>query len=287
MYILQKYFSVFSLVISIIYSACADDTNISKRPIIVTSTTPVASLIAGIVGNNADVYAINNDGSCPCEFNALPSDKDLVLKADMVIYINDRFDAFMPGLMKSYNGPKFMISDIGSINFMGSDGQINWHFWLDLENVRNLQNTLAEELARSFPEMAEAIEQNLNSYINEINNLQQLRQNKMRDLRELLILTDSLEHFFNSNTTGNFSIMRLYQSEKPSLKFYSVLHKSIKPEQCIVLDEHQNDKIVQKYSNQVIKVQSENWPAEKNHPINSKLFISKYMDIINRITECK
>jgi hypothetical protein len=71
----------------------------------------------------------------------------------MIIYIDEDFDSLISPLLSNYRGKKVSISEFGSIDFKSLEGGINWHFWLDLNNAKELQKQLAAIIIQAFPEI--------------------------------------------------------------------------------------------------------------------------------------
>ena len=63
-----------------------------SKPNIVVTIAPIASLVAMLTKDKADVVILDKSGGCPHHHSAKPSDKSLVDKAEMIIYIDDNFD---------------------------------------------------------------------------------------------------------------------------------------------------------------------------------------------------
>ena len=131
---------------------------------------------------------LDKSGVCPHHHSAKPSDKSLVDKAKMIIYIDDNFDSLISSMILNYKGRKVKISDFSSINFRGINDGINWHFWLDLENVKLLHSYLAEVIIQTFPEIANEVRQNLDEAIARIDGLDKTNDQSLQSLQSLLLL---------------------------------------------------------------------------------------------------
>ena len=252
----------------------------ATQPKIVVSTTPVASLVKMLVGPNAEVIALNNTAGCPHHYHGRPSDQQKIQTADMVIYINERFDGYMAKMTEHYHGVKFKISDISTIN-LTAGGTTNWHFWLDPDKAILFQTALLAQIQQTFPQIAPAIAPRFDLVIAKMQELKKLRQHAMQNITRVILLTDSLEHLFNQT---NIEVIKSYKRENSSLKYLSDLTKIIKqhPSTCLVLDQSQDPKLYDRFHRQIAVADGENWLADQ---VREELFSTKYREIINSLPE--
>jgi zinc transport system substrate-binding protein len=255
------------------------------KPRIVVSTTPVASIVSMLTGHEADVVTIDTAASCPHHYHARPSDKKKIQDADMVIYIDNDFDNYMPKMLENYLGIKFRSGDIAEIKAAGPDEIVNWHFWLDLDKVYIFQIALAKKINTSFPKLAPAISKNLLESQRKIAELAELKKATMNDLQDIILLTDSLEHFFNNE---KIKVTKLYQKENTSLKYLNNLTDLINKgvHTCLVIDQSQNSEFYKKFNQTVIVLDGENWSID-DKTIKDNLFFIKYLELIHKLQGCK
>ena len=221
-----------------------------------------------LVKDKARVIAINDGSSgCPHNYHMKPSDRDKIVGAGMAIYIDDKFDVFAEKLLDGFPGSVVRISDMSSISFTGADGTNNWHFWLDLQNILALQNELAHILIQKFPELKEHIIANKMKADQKIKTLMVQKSKALKGLSELVLISDSLEHFATDIDSG-VKITRLYKKTNGSLQYITRLDKILtsQTEQCVLLDIEQDEKLFTKYGKKIVKLDSENWALpEKKH----------------------
>lgn len=257
-----------------------------SKPNILVSITPIASLVSMLTKDKADIITLDITEGCPHHHSAKPSDKSLVDNSDMVIYIDDQFDSLVPLMLSDYKGKKVKISDFTSIDFKGIDGQLNWHFWLSLNNVRILQNSLAEKIIQTFPEIKDTVQKNLEESLDTISGIGKWKRFKLMDLPPTVLLSDSLEHFFKSI---NNSQVQVFQTSNSSLKNIQNLDTILSSSsiKCIVLDTSQNSQLYSKYQKILIQLNSENWSITDNKTLNENLFINQYSKMIDQLSNCK
>jgi len=258
----------------------------AAKPKIVTSITPIASIVAMLTENHADIVVIDSAAGCPHHYHMRPSDKEKIIDSQMLILIDDHFDSFAAKLAKKYDGVVIKLSDVKTINFLDENGEYNWHFWLDLENVLAMHEYLATILINHFPELERAILVNKQSAKADIASLMQLKQNDLKSIHELVVLSDSFEHFL---TNIKSPVVKLYQKSNTSLKELDNLENILnsKTKQCIVIDSLQNPDPYKKFGKKIIQMESENWVIAESASNNHLLFYSQYLKMINQLKNCK
>jgi zinc transport system substrate-binding protein len=257
-----------------------------SKPNILVTITPIASIVAMLTKDKADIVILDTSGGCPHHHSAKPSDKSLVDNSEMVIYIDDQFDSLVSSMLLNYKGKKVRISDFSSIDFKGIDGQHNWHFWLDLNNVKLILKDIADNIIKTFPEIKKEVTKNLAESYVIIDNLDKLKQSKLVKLESSVLLSDSLEHFFKSI---NNSEVKVFDISNASLKNIQKLDDVLSSEslKCIVLDVNQNSQSYSKYNKLIIQLDSENWTLKDKTNISGNLFVDQYSKMINLVESCK
>jgi zinc transport system substrate-binding protein len=149
------------------------------KPKIVTSIVPLASIVAMLVKDKAEISSIMTINACPHHYHAQPSSIAQVREADIVIYINDQFDEFAAKLMTNHSKKIIQVSNFKSLIITSSHGHPNWHLWLGLSNVRILLEELSRELTKQLPEMGDYIYQNLAEAKAQIANLAMIKAEKL------------------------------------------------------------------------------------------------------------
>ncbi len=258
----------------------------NAKPKILTSITPLASLVAMLTEDIAEVTAINISSGCPHDYQMKPSDKTKILNAKIFIYIDENFDSFAANLAEKFKGRVVKISDFKTLNFQDYKGAINWHFWLDLNNVLILHDELVEILIKEIPELKTTIESNRDNARSKIQSLISLKENEVSFTEEIVLVSDSLEHFFKN---VNANVARLYQKTYSSLKDYSDIKNILgsTTSQCIIIDARQDETIYKKFNKKIVKLDSENWGKENKDVLKTDLFYTKYLEMINLLKACK
>lgn len=248
---------------------------------IVTSITPLAAIIAMLVKDQAEIKAIANNNACPHHYHLKPSDLKIVKEADIVFYIDPQFDGFVGKLMNSHNDNIIKISDFSGLNIIGDGLNNNWHIWLDLDNVVIILEQLAVILTKQFPDISSAVSKNLVLAKQQLLDLSKIAREKLSSLQDVILLSDSVEYFFDKN----YKIAKLYNINQKSLKYLSNLEELLNNSnnKCLILTIEQNAESYKKFNSNIVVVESENWQVSK---ITDQLFYNQYLKIINQVTKC-
>ncbi len=260
---------------------------IATPPKIVTSITPIASIISMITKDVAKIVAIDASNGCPHHYHVRPSDKEKIDNAKLLVYIDDHFDSFSKHLFADSQEEVIQISDLESINFTDSNGQKNWHFWLSLDNILKLNNEFVSILSKKFPDLKTDIIKNQDNFKMKIRSLAESKKSALKSISTLVLLSDSLEHFF-TEIDQNTKIIKLYQKQYPSLKYLSKIEKTLNSDsnQCIVIDNTQDPTLYKKFNKKIIQLESENWSVKDFNSEISDLFYTKYTNLINQLQDC-
>ena len=283
---MTTYYNKLKLYVLMIFFLISSAHIAHAKPKIVTTISPVAGMIAMLTGDSAEVISLNTNGGCPHHYHLKPSDLKHINDADIIIYIDEKFDGKIIKLSKKSNAHLIRISDNKQINFTDEAGNNNYHFWLDLNNILPLQQEVSQALIKLMPEIEQTLIANQARALQDINALTRLKNDGLINLPELIIISDSLEHFFK-NTKLNI-IKAYYSSEHASLQNYSKLKQILKTDksQCIVLDRDQNIDIYKKFSKTTAQIDSENWQI--NQPkIDHNFYYNQYIKIINQLNSCR
>lgn len=268
------------LFLVLLLSVSSDNTY--AMPKISTSITPIASIVAMLTENSAEISVINVSAGCPHHYQIRPSDKEKIISAKMLIYIDEGFDGYAAHFASGFNSKIVKISEFESINFLDEKGQKNWHFWLDLDNVLILQEKLAAIIKSEIPEIAKSVDDNMNKAREKIKSLKRLKKYDLSSHGELIVLSDSLAHFVKDMEKP---VIKLYQKHSSSLKDLENLEYILNTDQsqCIAIDSLQNHEIYEKYNKTVVQLDAENWKMSTDI---SNMFCTKYLEMINRLKTC-
>lgn len=255
------------------------------KPVIVTSTNIMGSIITMFTGDEAEIVVISTSAGCPHDYHLKPSDKDSVLGADMIVYIDDSFDGYMAKLSYGFKGKVVKISDLTSLNFTEETGMQNWHFWLNLNNLMIISDKLSDILSKTFPTLSENIDKNKDQALENIEALISKKQAQLAGIENIVVVSDSLGQFF---LDIDKKVTKIYVQNFASLKDYYTAQHVLKDKEinhCILIDANTDDKMYLRYNKKIVKINSETWddlPAS----IGQQFFFDSYNNIIDQVKEC-
>ena len=273
---MQKSLTLLFLAITLLSPVSLAD----KKPNIVFSIAPLASIGAMLLKNEANISVIANNAGCPHHYAAKPSDLYKVQNADLIILINENFDGFAAKLASAGNNNNIVrVGSIKNLKLLSSGRSNNWHLWLDLDNALVLLEELAGIFKSRFPAFAAEIEVNLQVAKERINDLKTLKKQKLQDLSKFIVMADSAEYFFHETNA-----IKLIEPHPPTLKYSARVKKLIaEGGKSLVLSPEQNIDFWKKFPVTIICIESENWPITDD-TILENLFINRYEEMIGIVS---
>lgn len=261
---------------------CSITSYASNKPNIVTTITPISSIVAMLVSDKVNIKTIANSNDCPHHYNLKPSDLKKIDNSDIVIYIDDNFDGFIGKLTKTRNKYLIKISDIKNLHILEENNHKNWHIWLDLNNVKIIMQYLAKVISKTIPELQDDINKNLSNAIEKLTKLEEIKKHKLHAIQDIIMLSDSMKYFF---ANSNVKVLKLYSGTQKSLRYIGKLKKLVEQAEnkCITISNEQDPRIYDKVNAKVITLESENWNIDN---IDSDTFYNQYFQIITQIEKC-
>ncbi|GAA4429360.1 manganese ABC transporter substrate-binding protein/adhesin MntA [Pontibacter saemangeumensis] len=170
------------LLISLFSIACTQTD--SKAPLpagermkVVTTTSILGDAVQHIVGDVADVVSIMGSGVDPHLYKATQGDLQKLTDADVVVYNGLHLEGKMGEVMKKLGRQKTIVTATAGIpeaslrqspQFQGSHDP---HVWFDVELWQQVAQHLSQELQRKDPANAALYQQNTQTYLQELEEL--------------------------------------------------------------------------------------------------------------------
>jgi zinc transport system substrate-binding protein len=264
-----------------------------NQPLIVTSIMPLAAIVKMLTGPHAQVVTVKESGGCPHDYHMIPSDIEKIRHADLIIYIDDNLEHFMPKLLQSRNSQTtpsrlLKLSDDERLNL--KKGHNNLHLWLDLEQINIVQEIIKEILAQEYPALSPVLEKNIT---NARKDLALLATEKKRILSTLkaapIIASDSIESFFAKSIWADNHVKLYLHEHGSSLKDYKRIEEILSRNRnaCIFADTQQLlhlEPLYGKFKRTIIGLDAENWHI---HNIDANSFIENYRKLLKQISHCQ
>lgn len=272
---------------------------------ILSSIKPIDSLVRMIVKDSKTVDLVVNDNSSPHGFNLKPSHLKMLNEADIIFYIDDEFEGFIPKIVDS--NPKLKKiqllpnSDlrIWSLRFENQweskiaqkgDKNIDHHVWLDTKNAKKMLGVIKEELSKLYPENATLYSKNHKEAVEKIDDLYKEIDKKMaiyKD-RKFMVYHDGFQYFerqFNLNNIGVIANNPMHNVSIKSLK-KNALKAKIGNIDCVFSEPQFNDKFSNMIANasgsKVVKID----PIGFNLQPSSDLYLTLIRNVASSFDNC-
>ncbi len=148
---------------------------------VVAAFGPIAEAAATIGGVDADVVNLTGVGVEPHDLELSSDQIDLVLDADLVVYVGEGFQPSLEEALRNRKGPS--IDALKSVAVLDADhaeegdakveehsehGEHDPHFWLDPVRLSTFGDTLAQEFVRLRPKSASSFTSNKSQWSKEL-----------------------------------------------------------------------------------------------------------------------
>lgn len=206
---MKKILSVLIIIIlAVSLAACGNsDENASNgKPNIVATTTIVADLVKELGGDNVNVENLMGPGVDPHLYKASAGDVERMQKADMVVYNGLHLEGKMGEIFEQIEGSDKLIvaatKDIDAdklLDFITYPGNFDPHVWFDVSLWKQAAETVTEGLKELDSDNDEKYDENLKSYLNELDELEKYIKDRVEELPEkqrvLITAHDAFSYF--------------------------------------------------------------------------------------------
>lgn len=178
---------------------------------VVVTNSILNDMTEEIAGDRINLHSIVPVGRDPHDYEPLPEDVETSTEADLVFYNglnletggNAWFNNLMDNADKEEGEDYFAVSQGVDPLYLeeGEDeGQQDPHAWMSLENGMTYAENIEEQLSEKDPENADYYEENLNNYLDELEDLDQEAKDKFNDIPEdekLLVTSEGAFKYFS------------------------------------------------------------------------------------------
>ncbi len=154
-----------------------DDTKTSQnaRPLVVTTTTMLASMVQAVGGDLVEVRSLVYPGGDPHSYQPTPRDVRDVARASLIVTNGLGLEGWMTDLVRNAGkgaSAKIVIASEG-IEPLKTSGAIDPHFWFDVLLWKQATHTVEARLVALLPEGKETIHTQAEDYRRELDGLNQ------------------------------------------------------------------------------------------------------------------
>jgi manganese/zinc/iron transport system substrate-binding protein len=169
---------VFLACITLILTACKNETKTNGKLNVVTTTTMITDLVKNIGGDSINLQGLMGSGVDPHLYKASEGDVSKLVNADIIFYNGLHLEGkLVEVLEKMRNDTKVPIAlgeSLDKTKLIGSDyfaSNYDPHVWFDIEFFKTFANKVTEVLSEQDPENAEYYMKNEKAYLAQLDNL--------------------------------------------------------------------------------------------------------------------
>ena len=248
----------------------------ATRVKVVTSITPIASLVSMIAEDKVEISSIAKDQGCPHHYTMKPSDLKLFQNVDLFIYIDSKFDSFTDKIIPKIQGHILGISTLDGIRIENN----NWHLWLLPKNAMIILESITQSLCAISQENQALFKRNLAVNLKKMEQLERERVQSIGNITQAVLLSDSAEYLF-LDTHSNYE--KFYQNyENLSIKARATLLDLKKKGACFIANNH-NSELYRKLLGPdatIATISTENWTI--SNPLKL-LYYREYTEILDTV----
>ncbi len=166
-------FLVLGIIVLLFVSNSNTITNSQGKLKVVATTTQLYDFTKNIAGNNIELTPIMKANVDPHDYDPTPGDIQAISNADLVIYNGVELEKNLDKSINESKGIKLNASD--SIEVLPGAGEEESsgdpHIWFSVDNAKKISISIATQLESQDPKNSVVYQTNLQSYINQLNDL--------------------------------------------------------------------------------------------------------------------
>lgn len=247
---------------------------LSTKPLysaeIISTIKPIDSLVKSIVGDVNSTDILLRGSRSIHGFHLKPSDVKLLNKAEVIIYINDDFETFMPKVIATLPSHirKIAISDFKGLVLynMREDFHeeeideaeeheaehhhegLDMHIWLSVKNSIIIAQNITDQLSQIYPQNKSLYQQNFDQLRQRLEQLDLDLADKLLDAQNnrVIVFHDAYQYFEKSYGLKIFDVISLNPTKLNSIKHIQQLKHEIQANNisCILAEPQFDTKLV-------------------------------------------
>lgn len=221
------------------------------KPTVAVSTFTLYEMSSVIAGDTLRVSPIVPFGSDAHMFSPSPAQVANISSAVLFIYNGAGFETWAKSLENTL--PKTVkVIDMSTHVVLLEEkesGFFDPHYWLDIDNMIKMTQTLEDEFSTLFPANAHLYRTNAMAYITKLQKLKADYTNGLKECKNRTLISnhDAFGYLAHVNNLKNVSIIGLSSDEQPSAKIISEVIEHVKEHgiKTIFFEEMINDNVAQ------------------------------------------
>lgn len=251
---------------------------------IVSTTSPIASLIKTIGGKYVEISILQKQQGCPHHYQITPSNLEELQNSDYIVTIDGSFETYLDVIQRRLPNKEIIyISTFEDLHLKSlNNKRYNWHLWLDLRNSAQILRYFTHFLSDNMPEQKSYFEDNLNNALAKIKILQAKQNQIYQKLLPSFIWSNDLIYLYTP-TLPHIEFSGLRNDPYQLIKFAK---KNITPTTCILSTEKHYHRQILKTIPQHSKfaiINGDNWKEPQDEEMIADLYFNKFQQILSTI----
>jgi zinc transport system substrate-binding protein len=230
-----------------------------SKPVVSVSTFSLLEAAHAVAGNALDINMIVPLGNDPHMFSPNPIQVANISKSALFIYNGAGFEVWADNLTKTLPQKNKIIDMSTHVALLKSEhfeeGEVNNpHYWLDIDNMIKMTQTIDSEFSKLLPSKAEQFHKNSAAYIVELQKLKSEFATGLSECKNRTLVSnhDAFGYLAHANKLQNVSVIGLSTDEQPSAKTIAEIISLVKEHsiKTIFFEELVNDNVAQTISHE-------------------------------------
>lgn len=222
-----------------------------NKPIVAVSTFTLYEVSNVIAGETVKVLPIVPLGSDAHMFSPTPSAVAAISNSAFFIYNGAGFETWAQSLKQTLPSAVKVIDMSKYVALLKENDQAAFdpHYWLDINNMIKMTQTLEAEFSQHYPANAQRYHQNASAYIAKLKKLKSDYQAELKECKNRTLVSnhDAFGYLAHANALENVSIIGLSSDEQPSSNVIAQIVARVKKHgiKTIFFEDMINDNVAQ------------------------------------------
>lgn len=241
---------------------------------VISSVKPIGFITQAITSGITDAEILLPDGASPHTYSLKPSDLKNIKSAELVIWVGEDMETFMPTLLKNIDKQKQIeLMEIPAIktllrtnhddhsheeiNHHQSDhdhhGEYDEHIWLSPEIAKIIAQSIHDKLITLYPDKKIKIDENLNEFTIKLSETEQNIAKKLINVqnRGYFVFHDAYGYFESQFRLKNLGSFTINPAVQPGAQKVYAIQQKLKEHQaaCVFIEPQFSPAVIEKLVN--------------------------------------
>lgn len=248
-----------------VFSFCLPISYVQAK--VISSVKPIGFITAALTDGVTETQILLPDGASPHTYSLKPSDLVKLKSADLIIWIGDDMETFLPGLLRSIDSSKQLeLADDAKVKALlraghshehededddedehdhdhdhghdhGHDhaahdhhhGEFDMHIWLSPKIAAVTAQIIHDKLVAIYPDKAAKIDQNLNVFLKQLKETEQIIAKKLNNVQNkgYFVFHDAYGYFESEFKLNNLGSFTINPAIQPGVKKVSEIQNEL------------------------------------------------------------